>query len=201
VADQIVGAMQRRGIPLTHVAPNLGVQKGVDYRGPDGLAGLEARTRRLSRLAQDQGVMLDVHAGDDLSAETRRALRRATAGRLHFKVSPHLQLLFGEVLADYHPGLFRRWWAAAQAYARRQAAAGSAFAAACLAQTEEINPIPSPHDSLFHHFSFAFVGQRDAAGQFLHREEFYSLSPEFYRAYQARVALYLQGLASDLFGS
>jgi hypothetical protein len=193
--------MQRRGIPLTHVAPNIGIQKGADYRGPDGLAGLEARTRHLSRLAQDLGVMLDVHSGDDLSAETRRALRRATAGRLNFKISPQLQLLFAEVLAEYHPGLFRRWWDAAQAYARRAAAAGSAFAAECLRQTEEASRgAPSAHDSLFHHFSFAFVGQRDASGQFIRREEFYSLSPGFYAAYQDRVALYLQQLASDIFG-
>ena len=34
---------QRRGIPLTHVAPNFGVEKGTDYRGADGLAGFEAR--------------------------------------------------------------------------------------------------------------------------------------------------------------
>ncbi len=114
--------MQRRRIPLTHVAPNLGVQKGVDFRGPDGQAGLEARTRELSHLAQDLGVLLDVHSGDDLSAETRRTLHKATGGRLHFKVSPQLQLLFASVLADYHPELFQRWWEAARAYARREAA-------------------------------------------------------------------------------
>ena len=34
---------QRRGIPLTHVAPNFGVEKGTDYRGADGLSGFEAR--------------------------------------------------------------------------------------------------------------------------------------------------------------
>ena len=187
--------LQRRGVPLTHVAPNLGVQKGVDYRGPDGLPGLEARTRRLAQLAQERGVMLDVHSGDDLSAGTRRALQRATGGQLHFKISPQLQLLYAEVLADYHPELFRCWWEHAREYARREAAAGSAFAAECLRQAAEA----SAHDAVFHNFSFAFVGQRDAAGQFLRRAEFYTLSPAFYAAYQERLARYLQGLASELF--
>ena len=212
----VLHELQRRRVPLTHVAPNLGVQKGTDYRGPDGLPGLEARTRALFRLSQDQGVMLDVHSGDDLGADTRRALQRATGGQLHFKISPQLQLLFAEVLADFHPQLFQRWWDSALAYARREAAAGSAFAAGCLRQTEEANspslplrvsrPIGTPkrvggsaHDSLFHHFSFPFVGQRDAAGQFIRREEFYTLSPAFYAAYQERVSRYLQELASELF--
>ena len=192
----VLGEARRRGVPLTHVAPNLGVQKGVDFRGPDGLPGLEARTRLLSRLAQEQGVLLDVHSGDDLSAATRRALQRATAGKLHFKISPQLQLLYAEVLADFHPALFQRWWEHAREYARREAAGGSAFAADCLRQAGEQ---PSAHDTIFHNFSFAFVGQRDAAGQFLRREEFYTLSPAFYAAYQQRLAHYLQGLASELF--
>ena len=192
--------MQQRGIPVTHVAPNLGVQKGTDYRGPDGLAGLEVRTGVLSRLTQEMGVMLDVHSGDDLSEETRHALQRATKGRLHFKISPQPQLLFAEVLADFHPALFQRWWESAKAYAQREATAGSAFAKECLRQSEQASLPPSAHDSLFHHFSFPFVGQRDENGQFIRREEFYDLSPDFYRTYQVRVSGYLQGLARDLFG-
>ena len=73
--------------------------------------------------------MADFHSGDDLSAAARQAIGRATGGRNHFKVSPNLQLLFAEVLAEHHPDLFRRWWQDALAYAQREAAAGSAFAA------------------------------------------------------------------------
>jgi hypothetical protein len=43
------------------------------------------------------------------------------------------------------------------------------------------------------------VGRRDADGQFLHRDEFYRLSPAFYRAYQERIVRYLGELAADLF--
>jgi hypothetical protein len=192
---------ERRGIPLTHVAPNFGVEKGTDYRGADGLVGFEARTRSLCRITEDFGVMPDFHSGDDLSAATRQAIGRATGGRSHFKVSPMLQLLFGEVLAHHHPDLFRRWYADALAYAQREAAAGSAFAAECL---RDINPkgLGDPsgltHDNVFHHFSFAFVGRRDADGQFICREEFYDLSPAFYRAYQECIVGYLLGLAEDL---
>jgi hypothetical protein len=189
---------QRRGIPLTHVAPNFGVEKGTDYRGADGLPGFEARARTLCRIAEEFGVMADFHSGDDLSAAARQAIGRATAGRNHFKVSPNLQLLFGEVLAEHHPDLFRRWWEDALAYAQREAAAGSSFARACIQQSDLARL--SAHDALFHNFSFAFVGRRDAAGQFICREEFYSLSQVFYGAYQERITGYLLGLADDLFG-
>jgi hypothetical protein len=190
---------QRRGIPLTHVAPNFGVEKGTDYRGADGLPGFEARTRSLCRITEDFGIMPDFHSGDDLSAATRQAIGRATRGRNHFKVSPMLQLLFGEVLADHHPDLFRRWYADALAYAQREAAAGSAFAAKCIRCSDVQRP--SVHDAVFHNFSFAFVGRRDAEGQFICREEFYALSPVFYQAYQECIVGYLLGLADDLLRS
>jgi hypothetical protein len=197
---------RRRGIALTHVAPNFGVEKGTDYRCPDGLPGLEARCRSLGQIADDTGIMLDFHSGDDLSQATRRVIRHATGGRHHFKVSPMLQLLFAEVLSDYHPDLFLRWWADARAYAEREAAAGSAFAVACLREARAAQDAgpgrrcqPSPTDSIFHHFSFAFPGRRDADGQFLNRREFYTLSPAFYRAYADRLVSYLCCLAEDLF--
>ncbi|OIO94784.1 MAG: hypothetical protein AUK03_06365 [Anaerolineae bacterium CG2_30_64_16] len=187
---------RRRGIPLTHVAPNFGVEKGTDYRGADGLAGFEARARSLCGIAEHFGVMADFHSGDDLSAAARQAIGRATGGRNHFKVSPNLQLLFAEVLAEHHPELFRRWWDDALAYAQREAAAGSAFAAGCIQRSDTARP--SSHDALFHNFSFAFVGRRDPDGQFICREEFYALSPAFYRAYQECITGYLLELADDL---
>jgi hypothetical protein len=187
---------QRRGIPLTHVAPNFGVEKGTDYRGADGLPGFEARARSLCRIAQQFGMMADFHSGDDLSAAARQAIGRATEGRNHFKVSPNLQLLFAEVLSEHYPELFRRWWEDALAYAQREAAAGSAFAAECIRHSNLLRP--SSHDEIFHNFSFAFVGRRDPNGQFIYREEFYALSSAFYRAYQECIAGYLLELADDL---
>ena len=196
----VIREMQRRGIPVTHVAPNFGVEKGVDYSCPDGLDGLEKRARSQSRICEELGVMVDFHSGDDLSAATRRVIRRATEGRSHFKISPSLQLLFAKVLQDHHPDLFRRWWADAEAYTQREAQAGSAFAAQCLHEYEtSTNPVPDVHHSIFHHYSFAFVGRRDARGQFLHREEFYSLSGAFAVDYQNRAAQFLCGLAEELF--
>jgi hypothetical protein len=192
---------ERRGIPLTHVAPNFGVEKGTDYRGADGLPGFAARVRELCRITEEFGVMPDFHSGDDLSAATRRVIGQTTSGRHHFKVSPNLQLLFGEVLAGYHPELFRRWYADAEAYARREAAAGSTFAAECLRAAQKNgtgDPVKQAHDDVFHHFSFAFVGRRDAHGQFICREEFYDLSPAFYRAHHDRIVDYLLELAEDL---
>ncbi len=194
----VLAEAARRGLGLTHVAPNFGVEKGTDYRLPDGLAGLERRMRALQGVADSWGVLLDVHSGDDLSAATRGAIRRATGGRVHFKVSPTLQLLFGEVLEEHHPALFRRWWEDALAYARREAEAGSELALACVREAEARSWRPSAHDGTFHHYGFRYVGQRDARGQFPQREEFYSLSAGFYRAYQERVERYLCGLAAEL---
>ena len=86
------------------------------------------------------------------------------------------------------------------AYAQREAEAGSPFAQECL-RAYEASPdrAPSRHHMAFHHYSFAFVGRRDASGGFLHREEFYRLSPDFYRAYRTCIAGYVSGLANELF--
>ncbi len=195
----VLREIQRRGLPVTHLAPNFGVEKGWDYRGPDGLAGLEQRVRTIFEIAEAFEVLVDFHSADDLTAPTRRVFRNATGGRLHYKISPSLQLLFAEVLQIYHPDLFRRWWDDALAYARREAEAGSVFARECLlAKAAGAEQHPHPNHPVFHHYSFAFVGRRDATGRFLHRAEFYSLSPEFYRAYQQRVAEFVGSLAEEL---
>ena len=179
--------LQRRRVPLTHVAPNLGIQKGVDYRGPDGLPGLEARNRALSRLAADLGVLLDVHSGDDLSAEhpprPPPGDRRAAAfqdlapapvvvcgspGRLSPRPFP--------ALVGTSPGRL--------CPPRSRRRVGLCRPAAWLRRSKP-TACRWRNDSVFHHFSFPFVGQRDAAGRFMRREEFYLLSPAFYAAYQA----------------
>jgi hypothetical protein len=192
--------LKRRGVPVTHLAPNFGVEKPVDYRCPDGLNGLEARVRSQYRIAEEFGVMLDFHSGDDLSSATRLVIGRATEGRNHFKVSPEPQIMFAEVVRDLHPELFRRWWDASLAYAQREAAGGSAFAAACLTEIEAGGRrAPSPRDIIFHNFGFAFVGKRNAAGQYLNREELYSLPPALYAEYRSRLVAYLCLLAGELF--
>ena len=191
---------QRRGLPLTHIAPNFGVEKGHDYRCPDGLDGLDKRIRAQFAVAEEFGVLLDFHSGDDLTSAPRRVIQKATGGRHHFKVSPMLQLLFADVLQRYNPALFQEWWDDAVAYATREAEADSEIAIDCLRQYEASgNKTPSRHHEIFHWYSFAFVGRRDERGQFLHRDRFYTLSPEFYAAYQLAIADYLCGLAAELF--
>jgi hypothetical protein len=192
--------MKRRRIPLTHIAPNFGIEKGVDYRCPDGLAGLEERVRGLHHIADEFAVMLDCHSGDDLTSATRKVIGRATKGRNHFKVSPALQLIFAEVLSAVEPKRFRFWWDDTLEYAHRQATAGSDFAADCIHHYEIADePAPSPHHAVFQHFCFASVGRRDGNGQFVHRQKFYDLSPEFRREYQNRVVAYLCEVANDVF--
>ncbi len=190
----------RRGLPVTHVAPNYGAEKGWDYRGADGLAALERRVATLQAIAGEFGVMLDFHSADDLSTPVRAALRRATGGRLHYKISPMPQLLFADLLQEYDPELFQRWWDDALAYARDEAEAGSDFASECLrAYEQSADRRPSRRHMVFHHYGFAYVGRRTANGQMANREQFYTLSPEFYRAYQQCIADYVGTLAEDLF--
>lgn len=195
----VLREIRRRGLPVTHVAPNLGQEKGHDYRCPDGLTGLEKRMREQMAIADTFGIMLDVHSADDLSTPVRRVIRRATGGRIHYKISPSLQLLFAETLADHDARLFREWWDDARAYARREAQAGSTFAAECLRADGAGKASPSSKHQVFHHYSFAFVGRRDKAGRFMNRDRFYALSDAFQQDYTRRVAVRLCGLAGDLF--
>jgi hypothetical protein len=192
----------RRQIPITHVAPNFGIEKGLDYRGADGLNGLEERVGQLCRCAREFGVMLDCHSGDDLKPETRRAVGRAAKGDIHFKVSPVLQVILAEVLNEFDPGLFRFWWDDTLDYARREAEAGSTFAAHCLREYETSGDgTLSPSHAVFHYYGFATVGRRDEEGQFIHRQRFYDLPENFYTHYQDRVTLYLGEVAADVFDS
>ena len=193
----VLRELARRGLPVTHVATNLGQEKGFDYRCPDGLEGLEKRLSEQFAIAEEFGVLLDVHSADDLTSPVRKVIKKATGGKIHYKVSPMLQLLYADVLKDYHPDLFNRWYDDAVAYAEREAEAGSDFAAACLKNDE--GKARDVHNEVFHHYSFAYVGKRDDEGRFLWRDEFYRLSPEFYAAHEKRISDFLSDIASDLF--
>ena len=195
----LANEIRRRQIPVTHIAPNFGVEKELDYRGSDGLDGLEKRIRGLQDIAREFGIMLDCHSGDDLKPATRRAIGRATQGHIHFKVSPALQIIFAETMNDLEPERFRFWWDDALDYARREAAAGSEFAGQCLHKYEAgDNRRLSPDHAVFHYYNFASVGKRDKQGQFVHREKFYDLPAVFYDEYRRRICSYLCEVAADV---
>ena len=111
-----------------------------------------------------------------------------------------LQMLFAETLHKVEPKAFLRWWEATKAYVESKAEAGSDFAARCLKEAG-VGAGPSPHDNLFHYYHFAPVGLRDASGQYMHRELFYTLSSEFYAEYQRRVEAVLLEVAEDVLES
>jgi hypothetical protein len=191
---------QRRGIPVTHIAPNFGIEKGSDYRGQDGLGALEKRIGGLYEISAAFGLMLDCHSGDDLKPATRRAIGRAAYGNIHFKISPFSQVIFAETMKDVEPDSFRFWWDDTLDYAHREAEAGSAFAAQCLERYKASdNRKPSPDHAVFHYYNFTTVGRRDQNGQFIHREKFYDLSENFYQEYQKRICSYLCEVAADVF--
>ena len=194
----LLGEIRRRELPVTHIAPNLGVEKGTDYRLADGLDGLQQRTQALQRRLRQAGLLLDCHSGDDLSAATRRVVGRATDGEVHFKISPSLQVLFAEVLQAEAPAVFRFWWDDTLAYARREAEAGSPLATRLLAAAA--SAAPSPQHALFHQFCFATLGRRSPEGGFLNRERFYDLPAAVGRAYTERVTQLLLEVAADVHG-
>ncbi len=196
---------ERRGIPLTHIAPNFGVEKGTDYRCDDGIEGLKERLRRLHRIAAARGIMLDCHSGDDLSRRTRRAVGEVTAGNIHFKVSPSLQEIYARTLEEVEPESFATWWNVTREYAEKLASEGSTVAANSLGELEDRRgrspAVPSSNDTFFHHYHFATVGLRNDDGSFALREFFYTRSPELYREYAARIERYLDETAADVLGA
>ncbi len=195
----LVIEIQRRHLPVTHIAPNFGVEKGTDYRCPDGLAGLEARVRQLERIAEDYNFMLDCHSGDDLKKATRLVFGRASGGRINFKLSPQLQILFAETLYDVQRELFLYWWNDVYSFVKDEAAKGSSFAAKCMKELES-SPDPRPGASLFHYYCFVSVGRRDAGGGFVNRERLYDLSPSLMSEYSSRLETWLLEIADDLYG-
>lgn len=196
----LIEELRRGDVPITHIAPNVGIVKGQDCTGEVGLAELERRITGLHGIALEEEVMLDFHSGDDLRSAARQAIGRATRGRCHFKVSPSLQVIFGEVLHELDPERFRLWWDDTLAYARHEASAGSSFAAQCLREYESSgDAAPAPHHAVFHHYNFASVGRRDGNGQFVHRDKFYDLPPGFDRMYHDRARRFLCDVALDVF--
>jgi len=196
----IIDEMKRRNIRLTHIAPNFGVEKGVDYRCPGGLEKLKTRIERFYRIASGNNIMLDCHSGDDLSQETRRVFGDATEGNIHFKISPSLQDIFAETIYDYSPKLFSFWWDATMDYVKQKAGEGSELAADLIKKFNSMEkPVPSPHQEIFHYYSFAPVGLRDSANRYMYREWFYSLPEDFYQLYRQRVEKFLLEVAGDVF--
>jgi hypothetical protein len=183
---------------LSHIAPNVGVEKGHDYDCPDGLPGLAERIKLFSQLLREKNIILDIHSGDDLSRKTRSVIGEASSRNIHFKVSPALQLIFGETLEEYNRELFLSWWNDTKDYAIREAENGSSFAAQCLKDSESGDVTHLSKTAVFHHYSFAYIGKRDKLGQFVCREKFYDLDTDFYAEYGRRIVEYLSELSEDV---
>ncbi len=192
----VLRELRRRGVGVTHIAPNWGVEKGRDYAMPGGLDFLSGRLQEIGAVAEAFGVTIDVHSGDDLSSKTRRVIHAATGGNVHFKISPVSQELFAEVVFELAPEAFQTWWDHSVAFAREQAREGSRFAAECveLASTDR-----SPHSSIFHHYCYPPVGIPDSDGTYQLREVLYGLPDNVYTEYGRRWEAYLDPLVSDLF--
>jgi len=196
----LVEELRRRTLPLTHLAPNFGVEKCTDYRGEDGLEMLARRVTEQSWIASENGLMLDCHSGDDLSRKTRQIFGSATKGRIHYKISPSLQVIYAETLKDMDPEFFEYWWKDTLKYTEGCAESGSLIARDALAQyyKEDLKE-PSPTHFFFKEFNFATLGKRGGDGQFINRDRFYSVSNDFQRELTDRLEKHLCNWAEDLF--
>ncbi len=196
----LLDEIDRRMLPVTHVAPNFGVEKCTDYRGDDGKGMFEKRLEVLHRISSEKHVMLDCHSGDDLSRDTRQIFRRATRGNIHFKISPSLQTLYGKVLSEVEPELFAFWWKDTLEYVKSCAAEGYATARYALSLLERSGDTHSGADHFFFkEFCFATLGKRDEQGNYIYRDRFYDLSGDFYEEMERRTEGFILEAAEDLF--
>ena len=200
----VLRELQARGVRCTHVAPNFGVEKGVDYRLPDGLDGLESRSARMAAIAHQFSVTLDYHSGDDLARTTRQRIAQGTGGVLDYKISPILQTMYAEVLADLDAKRFRWWWETTRKWTEQEAARGEKSAEKYLkelAQREAAEGArfqPRVDDHFFWNYCFAIVGARGPRGEFLSREMFYEVSEEVKQEIRNRTKDYIIQLAQDV---
>ena len=197
----LIREFQRRNIHVTHLAPNFGVEKGVDYRMAEGLEELGKRIQLFYRICQKEGVMLDCHSGDDLSSETRKTFSQATEGNLHFKISPSLQEIFAETLFNESPASFGRWWQKTLEYAKEQSSKGSSFAQECIDKYYKDEKSISDKNMFFHYYYYAPIGKYDKYGRLELRDMFYSVPQYFYNKYNNLLKKRLTLLCNDLFKS
>lgn len=199
----VLHELQKRGVVVTFIAPNVGFEKRVDYRKPDGLKGLADRVSKMNEISRAYGALLDFHSGSDKAPETYQAIAKAGNG-VKLKVSGKLQLIFSEVIADLDPDFFNKWWVWTLGSARAEAARGSEVAKTYVAKLEERQKAEggkfkqSPKDLFFTDFSFGMVGAKDEKGQFMFRDKFYTVSDAVRREYTKRTVEYLVKLAADL---
>lgn len=200
----VLGRLARKEVEVAFIAPNVGFEKRIDYRKPDGIAGLQERVREMSTIAGDFGALLDFHSGSDKSSGTYRAISAAAGGRVKLKVSGKLQLILAEVMAEVDPEFFNEWWDFTLVSAKADADSGSTVAAEYVKVVEDRRSSEgskfrrSPKDRFFTDFSFGMVGAKDETGQFLHRSRFYPLRAEVQSEYSKRVVEYIAELSQDL---
>jgi len=196
--------LTKKGVKVAFIAPNVGFEKRLDYRLPDGMPGLEARVKEMAVIAADYGALLDFHSGSDKSSLTYQTISKAAGGKIKLKVSGKLQLILSEVLADLDPEFFNEWWDYTLISAKAEADAGSSVAVEYVKMVEDRRQAQGagftrlPQDRFFTDFSFGMVGAKDEKGNFLHRDRFYSLKPEVQAEYTRRVRDYVVKLAEDL---
>jgi hypothetical protein len=199
----VLNELKKRGVRVTFIAPNVGFEKRVDYRKPDGLPGLADRVSKMNDIARAYGALLDFHSGSDKAPETYQTIAKAGNG-VKLKVSGKLQLIFSEVMADVDPEFFNQWWDWTLGSAKAEAERGSDVAKTYVAKVEERRAAEgasfkkSPKDLFFTDFSFGMVGAKDEKGQFMFRDKFYAVSEEFRKEYTKRNVEYLEKLAKDL---
>ncbi len=200
----VLDQLTKKGVNFAFIAPNVGFEKRIDYRKPGGMPALEAIVKEMSQIAAEYGALLDFHSGSDKSSLTYQTISKAANGNIKLKVSGKLQLILSEVMADFDPEFFNEWWDYTLVSAKAEADAGVPVAVEFIDMLEKRraeeggNFKKSPKDRFFTDYSFGMVGAKDANGNFLFRDKFYSLRTDVQEEYTNRVAGYIEKLAEDL---
>ena len=173
--------LQRLGLKLSHVAPNFGVEKGVDYRLGDGLPGLKERVSEMAAIAEAFGAILGLplrrrSIALDATSHCRGNGRQAafqslTAVADHFTRKP---CTTAAMACSRNGG--RGLWSTRG----RRPSPATRWRPATLVKLTSAEPWrpanfrPLPSDKFFRNYAFAAVGKRDSGGSFTYRDRFYS---------------------------
>jgi len=173
---QLLTGLNREGIHPQYIAPHLGITKGQDLQGgPE----MRARLRELLAVAEEAGIMLDVHSGDDLSRSSRQMLGSVSQGRIAFKIAPILQSLLAKAMVKAEDPAFLAWWKRTAVEAKRRG------------EHLPEGPIDPDHPT-FRHWGFACFSHQPTRGVI------YSIGDRTREVYDALVRQLLNDLIEDL---
>ncbi len=196
----VLSELERFGVRVDYVAPNIGFSKREDYTGD--LRALEERLLRLAAVARMHGALLSIHSGSgahpysDKGPGVWDVFREALGGRVKYKVSGvYVQLLL-EVMHKFPEGseprrlydeIYDSVIEAVERYVSSKTGLYSEELEQMLREYRASGRARDPRASVFRHYFFLFQALRDDRGRRYLRErlvDLYNRSGELRREYE-----------------